>query len=145
MQKTKKCGRCGRRKRADKFYTRMLRGKKQLASYCKPCSLTYKNEWYSKSTDGRQKQIQRTAEAKRALREEVQRLKSSTPCSDCNKKHPYWRMQFDHVDDNKVAEVSRLVSNGAADLVMEEIAKCELVCANCHTDRTHERRQCEGA
>jgi hypothetical protein len=50
-------------------------------------------------------------------------------------------MHFDHLDPaQKKYNVSSLKSGtvaGAA--VTAEIAKCELVCANCHAERTHAR------
>lgn len=50
-------------------------------------------------------------------------------------------MQFDHVDDNKIENVSNLARRGSREEVLAEIAKCELVCANCHADRTHYRSE----
>lgn len=56
-------------------------------------------------------------------------------------KHPVWRMQFDHRNgDEKVACVSELISMGTLNKLLAEIAKCDVVCANCHCDRTHRRK-----
>jgi hypothetical protein len=50
-------------------------------------------------------------------------------------------MDFDHVRGEKVANVSVLVAGGASRRrVLAEIAKCEVVCANCHRERTHGRQ-----
>jgi hypothetical protein len=51
-------------------------------------------------------------------------------------------MDFDHLEDNKEFDVG----NSVRDLpnvkkVMEEIAKCDLVCACCHRVRTYNRRR----
>lgn len=55
--------------------------------------------------------------------------------------HPPHRLQFDHLDPKK----KRFnVSEGGAygiNVVKEELAKCEIVCANCHADRTFYRRK----
>lgn len=69
----------------------------------------------------------------------IQALKVASPCLDCGKSFPYVVMDFDHRDPStKVAEVPVLVKNGAAwDRVLEEIAKCDLVCACCHRLRTY--------
>ena len=59
------------------------------------------------------------------------------PCVDCGNTFPPCAMDFDH-RGNKLDSVSRLVSNGfSINKIMEEIAKCDLVCANCHRIRTH--------
>jgi predicted HNH restriction endonuclease len=50
-------------------------------------------------------------------------------------------MQWDHPPGvEKLAHVAELY-RGRRDRVLTEIAKCELVCANCHAVRTHERRR----
>lgn len=59
----------------------------------------------------------------------------SGPCADCgNRFHPV-AMDFDHRDP---AEKSFQISKGPKNLqrVLAEIAKCDLVCANCHRVRT---------
>jgi len=71
----------------------------------------------------------------------------SKPCMDCNKSYKPWVMQFDHRNPaTKVANVSYLVLRGSTSLkqLKSEINKCDLVCANCHTDRTHNRRHNHG-
>lgn len=59
------------------------------------------------------------------------------PCVDCGKTYPQYVMDFDHLPGStKVAKVSSLVYFGSEKLLLDEIAKCELVCANCHRERT---------
>ncbi len=57
-------------------------------------------------------------------------------CLDCGESDPVV-LEFDHVRPPKICAVSRMVSNGStwADIAAE-IAKCELVCVNCHRIRT---------
>ena len=42
------------------------------------------------------------------------------------------------------ASVATLVAAGSRQLVLAEIEKCDLVCANCHAVRTYERRLADG-
>jgi hypothetical protein len=59
-------------------------------------------------------------------------------CQDCGyREHPA-ALEFDHVIGTKVANVSMLL--GQEKKLWEEVAKCEVVCANCHNIRTHNRR-----
>jgi hypothetical protein len=61
------------------------------------------------------------------------------PCMDCGVEYPPYIMDFDHRDPSqKTGEVTRLVTHGEK-RVLEEIAKCDIVCANCHRERTHSR------
>ena len=63
----------------------------------------------------------------------------SHPCVDCGEKDPVV-LEFDHVRGVKEWNVSLLVrSNSSWKRVLEEIEKCEVVCANCHKRRTAER------
>lgn len=70
----------------------------------------------------------------------IQDMKSSTPCMDCKKQYPYYVMDFDHVRGVKQKNVSELISTLSKKKIDLEIAKCEIVCSNCHRIRTHLRK-----
>ncbi len=62
------------------------------------------------------------------------------PCTDCGESNP-WVLEFDHVRGEKKNDVGKLVCMGRAVATIEaEIAKCEVVCANCHKIRTYTRK-----
>jgi len=65
------------------------------------------------------------------------------PCTDCGKIFHPCAMDFDHIGDDKVANIAKMV-HFSREKLLEEIAKCELVCANCHRVRTFERKQYTG-
>lgn len=136
--KTKVCGRCRKRRRIAKFHRRCGGG---YQSYCRDCDSAYRKERRQKSEKYRANNWRASVNARRVLLDEICTLKESRPCTDCKKKHPHWRMQFDHVRGTKVRNVSDFANRGARDLAYKEIKKCELVCANCHADRTHTRKQ----
>ncbi len=60
------------------------------------------------------------------------------PCADCGVPYPSWVMQFDHLGD-KTDLVSKFVTRGNVARLLAEIKKCDVVCANCHAQRTHDR------
>lgn len=62
----------------------------------------------------------------------------SVPCADCGGRFPVECMDFDHVRGSKVANISRMHGH-ARERVMEEVAKCDVVCSNCHRIRTAAR------
>jgi hypothetical protein len=67
--------------------------------------------------------------------------KGGKPCTDCGDSYPHYVMQFDHVRGEKLGDVSTMVTSGCSlKRIQTEIAKCELVCANCHAKRTYQRR-----
>ncbi len=80
------------------------------------------------------------AKQKAYLAQYLRDLKTKTPCVDCGINYPYYVMDFDHVRGQKHANVMELVSTLSKKKIDEEIAKCEIVCSNCHRIRTHIRR-----
>lgn len=67
----------------------------------------------------------------------VRSHKEGRPCLDCGTVFPYYVMDFDHVRGVKRANISTMVSRGRSLVTIgREIAKCDLVCANCHRRRT---------
>jgi hypothetical protein len=67
-------------------------------------------------------------------------LKTNRPCADCGFIFPPRAMEFDHIDSrNKHGDVCALLYRSNWSIVLKEIKKCELVCANCHALRTDRR------
>ena len=78
------------------------------------------------------------------MRQFVRECKSN-PCVDCGNTYPYYVMDYDHRDPGqKTNEISRLQVNRSLSKLKEEIAKCDLVCSNCHRIRTHMRSWPDG-
>ena len=80
------------------------------------------------------------AKQKAYLAQYLRDLKTKTPCVDCGINYPYYVMDFDHVRGVKHANVMELVSTLSKKRIDQEIAKCEIVCSNCHRIRTHMRK-----
>lgn len=56
---------------------------------------------------------------------------------DCGVTYPWYVMDFDHVFGEKYMEISLMVSNlNSKEKILAEIDKCQLVCSNCHRERT---------
>jgi hypothetical protein len=91
--------------------------------------------WYRAN---RQKVYEKKDLKRARLRAMIRELKS-VPCADCGGCFPYYVMDFDHVDGEKLDIVSSLVHRGSVRRLVAEIAKCEVVCANCHRIRTWNR------
>jgi len=63
------------------------------------------------------------------------------PCVDCGGRFPACAMDFDHLDGaRKTIGVTRLVGRAGTAAILAEAAKCDIVCANCHRERTYRRR-----
>ena len=77
----------------------------------------------------------RDRQAKRNRQTWLNSLKAG-PCSDCFNTYPPCCMDFDHVAGTKTKGVGQLLGC-SKEIVLSEIAKCELVCSCCHRIRTH--------
>ena len=67
--------------------------------------------------------------------------KESHPCMDCGGYFLAECMDFDHrPDEERERDISRMGHYSSDELILAEIAKCDLICANCHRTRTHRRR-----
>jgi hypothetical protein len=88
--------------------------------------------------ENRGKYSESSKKARDKRKAKLNELKSG-PCTDCKACYPPECMDFDHTEDNKVMSVSKMICKTSWQEVLDEIAKCELVCANCHRIRTTAR------
>jgi hypothetical protein len=63
----------------------------------------------------------------------------SRPCADCGVQYPYYVMDFDHREGVTKEFSLHRIQNATKRAILREIAKCDVVCANCHRERTHQR------
>lgn len=61
------------------------------------------------------------------------------PCVDCGEKDVRV-LEFDHLG-NKLREVSAMLHNFTLEKVKTEIAKCQVLCVNCHRRKTAVERR----
>lgn len=89
--------------------------------------------------NNKEQYTERNKKRKREMQNYVWTQKS-VPCMDCKVQYEPWVMQFDHrPDEEKVANIGKLINNGSWKKLLDEIAKCDVVCANCHAMRTASR------
>ncbi len=62
----------------------------------------------------------------------------SHPCADCGEGDPVV-LEFDHLRD-KSFDIGTMLCARDWETILAEIAKCDVVCANCHRRRTARRR-----
>ncbi len=100
---------------------------------------------YADNKDKRKAQV---AKRRRELKKWFKEYKEGLHCTDCGDSasdNP-WALEFDHIDPTeKKRTISRMVSEGRSkDSILEEIAKCEPVCSNCHRLREYNRYKSGG-
>lgn len=100
----------------------------------------YNRAYYAKNRATRLATLGKHAYARKKKRREWLSELKAKPCMDCGNSFPPVCMDFDHRDGSeKVGNVSALYECSLQTL-LNEIAKCDLVCANCHRLRTHSRK-----
>ena len=76
----------------------------------------------------------------------IQQVKQDAICVDCGEDYPYWIMEFDHLGDKSFNIGStKELGDKTYEQLIAEIAKCDIVCSNCHKNRTYLRRTAHGA
>ena len=93
----------------------------------------------------KEKSNARQKQKRNIIKEYIANYKQSKVCADCKESYPYWMMDFDHLED-KVFTIARYYEY-TLDLekIKKEIEKCDVVCANCHRNRTHFRKLKNGS
>jgi hypothetical protein len=131
------CGRCKCEKPVEDFAWRR-KSKGQRDNYCRPCRAAYKQEHYAAN---RQRYIDSAGRRRKALVAErmaylVAYLREH-PCVDCGEADPVV-LEFDHLRDKEFG-IGKGFRDRGWKSVLDEMAKCEVVCANCHRRRTAKR------
>jgi len=122
------CPLCGETKPADEFYAdRPQKGRTRLKKRlkCRQCTRAQMRARYADRLQF------------------IDDYKLARGCTDCGwADHPK-ALEFDHLPGvEKRTEIARMVSQTGAyslDDIKAEMAKCEVVCANCHRIRTYDR------
>jgi len=134
----KRCYRCHEVKPIEDFAWRRKQ-KGQRDSFCRPCRSAYGKEHYEAN---KQRYIDQARASKEAIRLERTRYLleffAEHPCIDCGETDPVV-LEFDHLRDKSFAIGAKL-AQFAWQTILDEIQKCEVVCANCHRRRTARRR-----
>ena len=104
--------------------------------YCRYCQKAFSQQHYQAN---KASYLARN-ERRRLKHVEIIRNAKSIPCADCKCKYSFYVMEFDHVRGDKRQHLARMATLGLS-AILKEIEKCEVVCANCHKERTWRRNQ----
>jgi hypothetical protein len=134
----RRCGRCREVKPLGDFNWRR-KGREQRDNLCRGCRSDYHREHYLAN---RQRYIDQARERKQLLALErttylIEYFRTH-PCSDCGESDAVV-LEFDHLVD-KSFDIGQALPYRSWQSILDEIAKCEVVCANCHRRRTAHRR-----
>jgi len=122
----KKCGKCNDDKLYKEFHKNSNNKKDGLAAWCKTCHLKHKKKHYVENKEAYAKNI---LNHKKWFID----LKISLKCERCGFKHPA-ALDFHHKDPSQKEFPINYGNFGkrSKEEIMKEIAKCEILCSNCH-------------
>ncbi len=108
-----------------------------LQSYCRECSTRNQRRWLKRHRDVRHRYT-RSVRQKHVLRK-MEYLRGRS-CVDCGETDPLV-LEFDH-RSGKSKNVADLVRSTVSwKRIEQEMAKCEIRCANCHRRKTARERR----
>lgn len=96
----------------------------------------HQKDWYQKNRD---KRLATIYKRKEQLWEFYNQLKATSECANCGENHPA-TLQFHHRDPQKKEfNISQAFREGySIERIKKEIAKCTVLCANCHAKHHYE-------
>jgi hypothetical protein len=135
----KTCTGCGQDRPMDEFPIKNVKTRRR-GTRCRACRSAYGKVHYQKNRD---RYCARPRAPRREQREPywawVMNYLASHPCVDCGETDPVV-LQFDHRDGTeKVDAVGTMLNRSSWRALLNEIAKCDVRCANCHRLRTAEQ------
>jgi hypothetical protein len=136
----RKCGRCLKLKPLSEFAWRRKRHG-QLDNLCRGCRSAYHRDHYLAN---KKRYVDQARARKQALALErttyLLDYFEAHPCADCRESEPIV-LEFDHLDaKTKSFDIGQALPYRKWQSILEEIEKCEVVCANFHRKRTARRR-----
>jgi hypothetical protein len=136
--KLKHCPKCQQDKPVGKggAFARNPTKKDGWCIYCRDCQNESNRGHYARN---KSYYVEKAQRRKDEIRKIINAAKNK-PCADCKKEYPPWVMDFDHLPGvEKCFNVAQWAQHTGIKKLLVEIEKCEVVCANCHRQRTHDR------
>lgn len=135
------CSICTNDKSESEFNFRNIKTNTRY-KHCKSCQKTLREQSYQRNRKYYLQYAKDNDPLRRQNRKNfIRKFKDGKPCTDCKRVYPHYVMDFDHLPQFK--KEIKIASHGtlhSEETLLKEFAKCELVCANCHRERTWKRK-----
>ena len=135
LEDQKVCGRCKTTQDIEEFARREA-SRQDRHTWCKTCKRRYNKDRYDSNPERERQRVTLRRDQHAELMIAIIREAKSVPCLDCGGSFPHYVMDFDHVRGEKLFDIGQGRSRSER-VLRAEMAKCEVVCANCHRERTH--------
>jgi|ERR1051326_6085747 hypothetical protein len=95
--------------------------------------------WHDKNVDKHRALVNKWCISRYRRNLEIVSKIKNVPCMDCNNSFPPECMDFDHREGTEKCFTIGSRTTLSLERLMTEIAKCDIVCSNCHRIRTRKR------
>lgn len=108
----------------------------QRRSICRPCKRIYDREYHARrSPEARQRKLSLQADRVVEARQFIWDYLKDHPCVSCGESDPVV-LEFDHIDRSEKFMAVAELATYSLETISKEIAKCRVLCANCHRRHT---------
>lgn len=130
LEMIKVCQRCLIEKEEDEFHWNRKYSLKR-SSYCRGCSAKIDSDRWHKSANRRESNKAWIAKRTAENNEKILEYFRAHPCASCGEEDPLV-LEFHHKNpDEKTSDIS-VLKKSSTEKLFAEIAKCDVLCANCH-------------
>ncbi len=140
---TRICGICKRElpKTLEFFASRKGVRKIRFQGNCRDCQKQYRKDHYY---NNKEKYLKKASKYRKDFYIWFHDIKKKLKCEECNENR-YWVLDFHHLDPTEKEEsLTVLVQRSSKENVLKEIAKCKVLCSNCHRDFHYKERLDKG-
>ena len=132
MSDKKVCSKCKRELEVSNFRWKN-KSKGLLHSQCKDCQKAQEKIHYQESKE-RQESVRSTAEFQKERNILLVEKARQCGCKKCGETR-FYVLDFHHRDPSqKEYTINRMIKSASFDKLLQEIEKCDVLCANCHRE-----------
>ena len=129
---TKVCTKCKRELPFDNFRWKN-KSQNLKHSQCKECQKVQEKQHYQNSKE-RQQSVKSTAIFQKERNIMLVEQAKSCGCKKCGEKRSYV-LDFHHINaEDKINVIAHMIKSSGEKTLIEELAKCDVLCANCHRE-----------
>lgn len=129
----KLCGTCKQTK-SDSEFAYKSKATGVLQGNCRLCQKAYRKAHYEAN---RQRYCDKASRLRDQYKKEFYMWLQTQHCTDCGK-NDFRFLELDHLRDKEFC-IAEMIGVRTLASLQDEIAKCDVVCSNCHKIRTAER------
>ena len=139
VDKMKQCSKCKTPKPRGDFYSNKAT-KGRLASWCKVCTNACALNGYK---ENKEQYLIRSKKSYSKKKVHYKDYKKGLKCQECGESRTPCLVFHHRNPDEKEFDIGASIGSKSMECIMKEIAKCDVLCANCHCILHYDLRETE--